>query len=161
MRMFRLGVYLAGIACLFLTSLRADDTASPKAEIEKAIDAVGGLEKLNKYKAFTAKGTGKLSINGAEISFTFDAANQLPDKARVAIEGDFNGTKFTRIQIRNGDKGWVNTSGSVEEMTADQIAIAKEETYAGNVISLAVLNGPGYTLTAIPDAKVEGKPAVG
>src|SRR6266404_2493348 len=65
-----------GLGLLLTVGLRlqADEQAEAKRIIDKAIKAMGGEEKLAKYKAITSKGKGKINVMGNEIEFTFDAA---------------------------------------------------------------------------------------
>jgi hypothetical protein len=142
--------------------LRADDKATDaKAIINKAIKATGGEEQLAKYKAVTWKGKGKINLMGTEIEFTIQAAAQPPKQSRGQSEADFNGMKFERLQVVNGDKGWISMMGNTEEMSEDQLATAKEELYAGWVATLEPLKDPAFKLTPLGESKVADQPAVG
>src|SRR5262249_40422194 len=150
--------------CLVLgvgRSVRADDQADVKAVIDKAVKAVGGREKLTKYKGRSTKIKGKISLQGAEIEFTAESHVQDSNKLRSQFEGDFNGMKFTRIQIVNGDKGWVSMMGTVNEMNEDELANAKEELYATQVSSLTPLNDAAYKLAPLGESKAGDRTVVG
>jgi hypothetical protein len=150
--------------CLVLgavASVRADDKDDVKAVIDKAIKARGGEEKLAKYKAFTIKSKGKINLMGNEIEFTNETAVQIPDKMRSYVEGEFGGVKFTRIQVVNGNKGWLSQMGNTEEMNEEQLNAAKEEQHAGRVVTLVPLKDPAFTLAPLGEVKVGDRPAVG
>src|SRR5438128_4564344 len=112
MRRIVCGTLVLGVLLTVVVALRADDQADAKGIIDKAIKATGGEDKLAKYKAATWKGKGKINLMGNEIEFTADAAVQPPKQSRSRIEADFNGMKFERTQVVNGDKGWVTAMGN-------------------------------------------------
>lgn len=147
------------VACAAL--VRADDQAAARGIIDKAMKASGGEEKLAKYKAATWKGKGKINVGGVEIDFTVEAAAQPPKQWRVKSEGEFSGTKFERIQVVNGDKGWVSLTGNTEDMPEDQLVTAKEDLYAGWVAMLVPLKDAAFKLAPLPEIKVGDRPAVG
>jgi hypothetical protein len=142
-------------------SVKADDQAPVKSLIDKAIKASGGEEKLAKYKAATWKGKGKINVGGIEIDFAVEAATQPPKQARVKSEGEFSGTKFERMQIVNGDKGWISLSGNTQDMSEDELATAKEDLYAGWVAMLVPLKDAAFKLSPLPEIKVGDRPAIG
>jgi hypothetical protein len=155
------GLLLAGLQLTATAAVRAEDKADARAIIDKAVKASGGEEKLAKYKAVTWKGKGKINLMGTEIEFTIQAAAQPPKQSRGQSEADFNGMKFERIQVVNGDKGWVSMMGNTEEMSDDQLAAAKEELYAGWVATLGPLKDPAFKLAPLAEIKVGDHPAAG
>ncbi len=130
--------------------LSADDAASTKAIIDKAIKASGGAEKLAKYKAMTWNEKGMYFGMGEGVPYTGKYSVQWPDKFRMEIEGVFT------IAL-NGDKGYMNG----EEMEKEQLEEQKENHYSGWVNTLLPLSDPSYKLTSIPETKVNNQPAVG
>jgi hypothetical protein len=157
-------VYGSLVLGLLLTAevpVRADNPADVKAILDQAIKAMGGEANLTKYKAATWKGKGKINIMGTEIAFTIQVEAQPPKFSRSRSEADFNGMKFERVQVVNGDKGWINTNGNTEDMPEDQLEGAKAELYDGWVAQLVPLREPGFKLAALPEIKVGDRPAVG
>jgi hypothetical protein len=140
---------------------RADNPADVKAILEKAIKAMGGEANLTKYKAATLKGKGKINLMGTEIEFTIEAQAQPPKFSRGHSEADVNGMKFERIQVVNGDKGWISMMGNTEDMPEEQLAAEKETLYAGWVARLVPLKEGAFTLAPLPEIKVGDRPAVG
>jgi hypothetical protein len=140
---------------------RADDQAAVNSVVDKAIKASGGEGKLAKYKAAMWKGKGKINVGGVEIDFAVEAAVQPPKESRVKSEGEFSGTKFERLQVVNGDKGWINLSGNTEDMPEDQLTAAKEDLYAGWVATLVPLKDAAFKLAPLPEIKVGNRPAAG
>jgi len=155
-------VTLAATLALMTGNVVADEQADMKALIEKAIKATGGEEKITKFKAETFKGKGKFYGNGEGADYTGEWAVQIPDKVRVQIETDAGGMKFTFIRVVNGDKIWMKFGDQTQEIDdKDQIAEAKEESYARWVGTLMPLKGKGFQLASLGEIKVDGKPAVG
>jgi hypothetical protein len=151
-----LGLLLSGVA-----RVQADNPPEVKSILDKAIKAMGGEEKLTKFKAATWKGKGKINLMGTEIEFTAEGAAQPLTQSRGRSEADFNGMKFERLQVVNGDKGWISMMGNVEEMPEDQLAAAKEDLFAGWVARLVPLKDAAFKLVPLAEIKVGDRPAVG
>jgi hypothetical protein len=133
---------------------RADDQADLRKVIDKAMKAMGGEEKLGKYKAHTWKGKGKYYGMGDGVDYTASGSIQFPDQYRLEIENVFT-------LVLNKGKGWVVANGQTTEMDKDQLEEQKEELYANWVTSLVPLKDKAYKLTAVGDAEVDKRPAVG
>ncbi len=144
---------------------RADDQADLRKVIDKAIKAMGGEEKLAKYKAETFKMKGKYYGMGEGIDYTGEFQVQEPDKFRVQIDGDINGMKVNFFtQVVNGDKVWEKSAGEeAKEVTdKDELAEVKEERNARKAESLLpLIKDKAYQLASLGDVKVNDKPAVG
>ena len=71
---------------------RAADTPAPNAVLDRAIQALGGEEKLGKVKAasWTVKGT--ITFNGTDNPFTGRSVVQGLDHFRQEFEGEFGGS---------------------------------------------------------------------
>src|SRR5205085_1514954 len=68
---------------------------------------------------------------------------------------------FSRVQILNGGKGWVQQMGNTEDMNEDQVADAKEGMYANSLADLNGIRDPGLKLTSLGESKVGDKGVVG
>jgi hypothetical protein len=155
----RKSVWVSGLAVALLVgvTVRADDAADAKATVEKGIQAAGGAELLNKFKAETIKAKGKFYGMGEGIEYTSEVNFQEPNKSRTHV--DAGGFQFT--QIVNGDKGWIDLNGDVNEMNKEMLEEAREEQYAANVARLTPLSQEGYMLSSLGEAKVGDHAAVG
>src|SRR5262249_1121872 len=141
---------------------KKDDKADLLKIIDKAIKATGGEEKITKLKATTFKGKGTFYGMGDGVEYTGEWAVQPPDKLRFQIEGGAGDMKFTFIRVVNGDKAWSKFGDQVMEVdNKDELAEIKEDMYAGWVATLVPLKDKAYTLAALGEVKVDGKPAVG
>ncbi len=149
----------AAVALLGAGPARADDA---KALVDKAIKAVGGAEKLAKYKAETYKGKGKFYGMGEGIDFTGEWAMQLPDRMRVKIDVDANGMQLAIVRVANGDKVWMSFNGTTTEVDdKDEIAETRDGLHHNWVASLLPLKDKAFTLALVGEEKVGDRPAVG
>jgi hypothetical protein len=154
-----------GLTTLTSGTARADDQASLKGLIDKAIAAHGGKEKLAKNKCLTMEGTGKINVQGQMIDFTMYSKVQKPDKSKVLMDLDIMGEKFSVLQVVNGDQGWTKNSANNQvtsmAMTREQLAEQKLHAYHGEVESLVVLTGKEYKLAPLGESKVGECKAIG
>src|SRR5262245_22370935 len=100
-----MGLSVAGLlALVFTTSLKADDADQARAIVDKAIKAMGGEEKLAKFKNHTWQMKGTYYGQGDGLPFTASYAASFPDKFRFEVEGFM-------IVVLNGDHGWRQMNG--------------------------------------------------
>jgi outer membrane lipoprotein-sorting protein len=156
---------LLGVVCvaglLAGGPVRAQE-ADVKAVLDKAIAAHGGADHLAKNKAVSMHTKGKLhGVVGDSVDVTGDIASQLPDRFRFEMSVTVMGMDFKITQVVNGDKGWIVLNDKVMELTKEQLAEGKEQMHVGAVARLVGLRDKAYKLSALGDAKVEGKDAVG
>src|SRR4051794_26575345 len=133
---------------------RSEEKAGPRAIIDKAIQAAGGEAKLARFKAHTWTEKGTYYGMGDGLPYTGRYAVQYPDRFSMEIEGFFK-------MVLDGDHGWVKSGGDTMEMTKEQLAEHQENHYGGYVTTLLPLKDKAFTLTALPDEKVDGRPAAG
>jgi hypothetical protein len=140
---------------------RADDEADMRAVIAKAVQAHGGAESLNKYRAVRMKFKGQRDYRGEAVAFTGDSAFQLPDRLRVEVDTAALGKKHRIVQVLNGDKGWVSLNGKTQNMDEELLAQIREQLYTDEVTRLTPLNNKAFRLTPLGEKKVAGRAAVG
>src|SRR6478672_3139845 len=89
----------------------ADDKA--EATVKKGIEAHGGADALNKYKAGRFKMKGDMSLLGMDLEFTGDLAYSLPDRYRMEMTTEIMGMKMVIRQVVKGEaiKSTVNVGG--------------------------------------------------
>ena len=151
---------LAAIAILTATTSTwaADE---PKAIIEKAIKAHGGADKLNKllgYKA-TMKGTIDAMGNAAEMNVKI--VGQHPDMSKAEGTVSVGGQDIMILQIANGKKFDITINGMKIDLPDDAKDDVEFALYTAGFMQITPLLKPEFTLTAAPDADVDGKPATG
>jgi hypothetical protein len=145
---------LVAFGLLFLTGGGRADDKECRAIIDKSIKAVGGSERLAKYKAQTWKEKGTFYGEGAAQPYTGNYAVQWPDQFRMEIEGVFT-------LVLNGDKGSFKEGGQVREMTKEQLAQQRESQYAGWVATLLPLEDKAFQLSSLGESRVGKRPVVG
>jgi hypothetical protein len=154
-------VLLFAVCVLAASAGRATAQGDPKAVIEKAIQAHGGAEKLEKYKAVHTKGKGTLELFNMQIEFTTEAHAQRPDKFKSVMEMNLGGMKISMTQMYNGEKFSINQNGMEVPLNDAMKNEVKEQVYAERIGDLLFLNDKDIKLSALPEIQVNGKPAVG
>jgi hypothetical protein len=150
------------LAFLVVMSVRADDQDDLRALIDKGIKAAGGHEKLGKFKAGTCKITGKSLENNRNDSFNFSAFLQGTDQVKVEGSVDHGGMQANVAFIINGDQGWANFGGKVEDAPKEVLRALKDIIHAFRLVHiLAPLKEKGTTLSPLGEVQVNGKSAVG
>ena len=103
---------IVAAVCLAAPSVsQAADRDKALAVLDKAIQAHGGKDALNKAQMRSRTGQGVVSLGG-EIRLTTDETVRLPDCCRVVLNPQSNRV----ILVLNGDKGWVNLDGKTQNM---------------------------------------------
>jgi len=161
MRRWLLGLAVAVVAA---GTAAADDKAA--AVVKKAIEAHGGADNLNKYKAGKLTMKGDMSVMGNNLEFTGSLAYSLPDRYRLNIDTNFGGMKLNIHQVVVGDK--VKSTIMVGDMTLTNPGgeAEVEELKTATVMQEAeqltpLLDAKRFTVTATDDADVNGKKAAG
>jgi hypothetical protein len=147
---------MVGTACV---NAGAED---PRAIVQKAIDAMGGEQKLAAYKTTVSKGTCTFYGNGRGINCTGEWSKQLPEKLKASYVMDVGGRKMTRVEIITKDAGWTVMAGRASAASADHLADVHEgleALYASTL--LFPLKEPVYQLSYAGESKIDGRPAVG
>src|SRR4051794_34514156 len=96
----------------------AEDT--PRAVIDKAVEAHGGQAKLAKHKAVRTRTRGSMEVNGLAVSFTSRAAAQLPAQLRNELSVNVGGIKVTALEVLNGDRAWLRTMGETQDLSEER-----------------------------------------
>ena len=134
---------------------------NPRALVERAIRAMGGEEQLKKHPAGRYKAKGKIDIMGAQRDFTQDFAFQAPDKFRSQVEMELMDMQFTIVSVFDGQKGAILLNGKKLPLPEGTLETLKEGGTLIQVGRLLPLKEKAYELSALGEAQVHGKPAVG
>src|SRR6266852_3282984 len=158
---------MCGLLVLYLVLDRAgfvrseDPSAEVQAVLGKAIQAMGGAERMAKHKASTWKAKGTFLAGSQGVEFTGAWWVQPPEESKSIIEFDLNGTKSLRVQVINGERGWLMEQGVRREMSAGELNVAGEGLHASRVGLLLPLRDPAFKLTPLGETKVGERPALG
>ncbi len=160
MRRMLKSILLLGLLLVLTGRVAAQD--DPKALINKAIAALGGAEKLEKFKGTRTSGKGMISAQGMELEFTEDSVSMEPDKEKATIKIEANGMAITIVQVSNGDKFSMTFNGMAFPLQDAQKADMKTSLELHKVMNLIpLLKDKSYELKMLPPIKVEDKEAVG
>ena len=150
---------LAAAVSLVTAPIRADED-QVKQILDKAIQALGGEEKLSKAEAFTWKSKGKITIEGNQNEISTEATIQGLDHFQSIFDGEFNGNKVKGIAVLNGEKGWRKFGDQSMDMDADAIKNEKRTVYLMVVPATIVpLKSKGFKVESAPDETIKSKPA--
>jgi hypothetical protein len=144
-----------------LIPVRADEEATLREVVTRAIKAEGGLDNLTKFKASATKQKGKFHGPGGVLDFTSETSVQLPDRVRNEIHLKVGDQQFSILQVVSGNKGWMKVMGMTQELNKDMLEEAKEQMNAANITNLACLNDKEYKLSSLGEGKVGDRPAIG
>jgi hypothetical protein len=158
--MRRLWLLSLAVSIVLAGTARVGAAEGVEAIIDKAIKAHGGGEKLAKLPAFQSKAKGTLELLGG-ISFTQESAVQPPGQFKEVVQMDIMGQAVTVTTVFNKDKGWIKANDKEIEVTDQILAELKEAAHAMRVGGLVGLKEKGMELSALGEAKVNDRPAVG
>jgi hypothetical protein len=153
------------IAAVFVVALlsgpvRAEGDKGADAVLDKAIQALGGAEKLGKVKAATWKAKGKITFGDNDNPFTSEVTAEGLDHFRQEFEGEFGGSKVKGALVINGDKAWRKFADMAMEVEKDAVANEKRNVYLDVLpTTLLPLKGKGFKVKAAGEEKVGDKPS--
>lgn len=154
MKWFVCGFLTLAFWFLSINPVRADDN-NAGAVIDKAIQALGGQDKLKKAEMASWKGKAKITFGDNENEFSSQTTVQDLDHYRGEFEGDFNGNKFKGVTVLNGDKGWRKFGDMGMEMDDAAVANEKRMVYLQVIpITILPLKGKGFKAEMAGDEKV-------
>lgn len=130
-----------------------------RAILERAIKAHGGDVRINRSRNTHLKLNAKAIVPpDEETPFHLEIFMQLPDKYRSVLTTTVQNTPVVRTVIVNGDKGWMTVNGQGKELSAKELAEAKEQMYAEWVCRLITLRDSDCVLQAMDETKIENRP---
>jgi hypothetical protein len=138
----------------------AGSDANPRAIVERAVKAQGGLEKNDQIKAVHRLARGSSGTDG----FTAEIFTQDPGRIKIIHRSKDVDNPSIRTLVMEGDKGWVNWNGVIQELDDELQARFRRARHADRVSGLVALlrdKEKRYTLTALGPSQVKGKEAVG
>jgi hypothetical protein len=159
--MRRLLCLLALAACA--APARAEE---PKAVVERAVAALGGKELLSRQTAW--KFTFKATLDaGPDLAMQGEMLAQPPGRQKMSAKIKIGDQELEMVQVVDGKKGWRKTGGlgapqGIMDVSEQELASQAGYAHTERVSRLLpLLEDRGFTLTALAEEKVEGRPAVG
>jgi hypothetical protein len=157
----RITIIIAAVLLSAVAPLRADDQSTALATITEAIKAHGGEEALARLRTVVRKTAGTMTVAGKDVTFAEEQTAQLPQRWRCDAEALAGKQKLRVLVVVNGDKGWHTSGGAATELSDERLKELREEMYARWLTTLLPLKEPALRLAPLPEAKVNGEPAVG
>jgi outer membrane lipoprotein-sorting protein len=138
--------WVLGLAVAFVAAGVAAADEKAEAVVKKAIEAHGGADALNKYKAGKFKMKGEFSVMGLDFEFTGNVSYMLPDRYKVEVNADVSGMKLVINQVVKGES--VKTSGTIGGMAIPMNSDAEKAE-----VKMAAVIQEAEQLTPLLDAK--------
>jgi hypothetical protein len=144
-----------------LAARGADD--SPRAIVERAIQAHGGRERLEKLKTDRVTLKGTIFVNDDKAEFTAETTVNMPAQFRYVVNQKFATSTRKVVQILNGDKVIVTLDDNpVKDIPASTVARMRDILQLERATRLVpLLSDKSFELAALGESKVHDKPAVG
>jgi hypothetical protein len=155
---FGLLVSLSPCLLVFLASPAGASEKDAREIVERAIKAQGGATALGKALQCKRTDTGAQTLQGRDLPFVSYVTRSLPEKMRLEIELN---RKVKTLVVLNGERGWQSDGGPAVQLLSQRVKELREEAYLWWLTTLVPLTKPGFTLSTIPDSKVEGDAAAG
>jgi hypothetical protein len=134
----------------------------PRAIIEKAIKAQGGEALYTREPPTFYLAKGKLYTGPEPVNYVDQLSTQANRFKRVMQVEVTRGLDLKMVWVFDGQKGWFSDfGGKTEVVTGKDLDAMKEEVYLGHAGRLVCLRREEFELSALPETKVNGKPAVG
>jgi outer membrane lipoprotein-sorting protein len=156
-------VLLSAGVCLSLAFGQTPDTrAELNAMLDKAVKAMGGAEKLAKFKGVQWKGKATFEANGMQAELTHEGTFHGFAKFRLEGSAQVNGMDNSGLLVSDGDKVWISTNGRIQEIPKMQAVVFRE--FFGSLpypVILASLKNKEYQLSHLGEIKVNDRPALG
>ena len=150
---------LAVTVCLSTTPVHGDDSQA-QAIIDKAVEALGGQERLSKAEVATWKSKGRITIEGNDNEVSTETTVQGLDHFHSVFEGDFGGNKVKGESVLSGEKGWRKLGDQTTKMSSEQI---KNEKHIISLMmiptTLLPLRRKDFKVETAGNETVAGKPA--
>lgn len=142
----------------------ARDADDARAIVEQAVAAHGGEKALARMKRLTLKGEGVYPPPRAgdlEFRFRFEDTFDGPTRMRRTIEIVSDEFPIKYVMVLDGDKGWLDVGGQVEELEGARLTELIEQCHAHYAHHLLHLLDKPYRLTRIEDIQQPGGRARG
>jgi hypothetical protein len=153
--MRRLGTIVVAAVCIGVPiAARGGERDEALAVLNKAIQAHGGAEALDKAGMRSRSGKGIVALGG-DTRLTSEETFHFPDRCRLVIDLESNRI----VLVLNGVKGWTQAVGTTQEMSKETLREKQEELYVWWLMNLTPLLKDEFVLKPLADAKVNGQDA--
>lgn len=150
-------VLLAGM-CL---TPAASSQEEARALVRKAVEAVGGEEKLSQVKAVHSQVKGVLTeLEGA--AFTGEIYKQGPERLKFLLYTELSGNALSLVTVVNGPDTWVKVDGQAEPATEATRKALQRSLHVDQVTALVpLLRSDRFTLSPLGESTKDGRTTLG
>ena len=153
--MSRIGAGSLFLGLLLSSGLLAADREAALTVIDRAVKAHGGAAPLVRSQTAVRTARGTLHVLAKEVAFSEELTLQLPERLRSRLEVGEGAQKGQIVQVVNGDKGWLLSGGTVQEIGKERLGELREEAYLLWLTTLLPLQkDQTLELTPLPESKL-------
>lgn len=129
--------------------------------VRKAVEAIGGLEKLSQFTAAHSKIKGVLTeLEGA--AFTGEIFKQGPGRLRFSLRTELSGVTVSLVTVVNGTDMWMKLDGPAEPATEHTRKALQRSLHVDQVTGLvALLREERFIFTPLGEATKDGRAVLG
>jgi hypothetical protein len=133
-----------------------------RALIDRAIQAIGGADRLSHLKAASWETRAKFEGLDRDGPSHGTLHGQLPGQFRLDSVREENGKKVTYTRLLRDGKGWFKRGDQVREMDAKELTHAQRTFFQKQVaMTLIPLRGKAFTVKSLGKTRVGEQDAVG
>jgi hypothetical protein len=156
-------IALAVFVVLDRSNCAADDVqAEMRALVNKAIKALGGESRVKELDAVTWKATSSFDRAGTPYTWKMEGSFRGWEQARLDSTFEAGGGTRSGTTIINGNKGWSKNDNGQAELKQGIVSLFKGYFYPIRLAQMpALLKDKAYTLSALGEMTIRGRPAVG
>lgn len=153
---------LVVLSWALLPALAAADDAG-RAVVEKAIEAHGGPSKIAKLRVMRIKAEGTITLapGQAGVPFVIEDWWQMPDQYKTTFRYELGGKRESQTQAVDGQAGWLQVNGQVQDLPKEAVAEMREQKYAEDMDRLGFLVDKEVEVTALDETKAGTQKVVG
>jgi hypothetical protein len=141
------------------SAIGADD--SPRAVIQRAVNATGGVDKATQPQAIYRKMKGTISLVD-KSSLTAEYYTEKGGRQRLTMRWRQNGSDISVVTVSDGKHHWMRFNDQTLELDNQAEAQLKQSRHGDRVASLVpLLKDNSFKISFLPDSKVEGRPTLG
>jgi hypothetical protein len=158
-----LGITLAlGLVLAAPAASGADEHADAMALIDRAIQALGGRQKLAQLPACSWKSKGHFEVQGMNIPYTSEVFAQGQDQYHWDLDLTVQGRQFQASLVLNGGKGWLKGNGRTQDAPREIVTLLREDFQAIRIAQrLLPLKEKGFKLSPLGELKIGDRAALG
>jgi outer membrane lipoprotein-sorting protein len=154
----------AAFLLLLPAGVRAGEADEARAVLERAVKALGGPDKLNRWPDATFRARGQFKINDEKIDFSGDLSVKAQNRYRWGVEVTVEGRTRAATVVLDGDKGWFQIAGreKSDDLPKEIRDIFRVDFRAVRLAQrLTPLLDKDVRLSHLGELKINGRTAVG